>query len=48
MAGAEPDWRWTDGDGTLAVDGARAFCIFDVVMTGRYWQDPQRSVPMTA
>jgi len=35
----EPGWRWTDGDGTLAVAGMREL-EFEVAMTGRYWQGP--------
>jgi hypothetical protein len=38
---AEQDWRWTNGAAVLAVFGARTL-VFDVVMTGHYWQDTQR------
>jgi hypothetical protein len=33
----EQYWRWTDGDGLLAVAGAREL-EFEVKMTGTYWQ----------
>jgi hypothetical protein len=33
----EPHWRWTAGDATLAVDGARELA-FAVVIAGTYWR----------
>ncbi len=33
----EGGWRWTDGDGGIALGGARRI-EFDVVMTGTYWR----------
>jgi hypothetical protein len=39
---AEPDWRWTDGAGVMAVSGAGTLG-FDIAMTGRYWQAVQAS-----
>jgi hypothetical protein len=38
----EPDWRWTDGDGRLALAGARELA-FEVAMTGGYWRDAVRT-----
>ena len=34
----ELEWRWTDGDASLAVDGARKL-EFEVALTGSYWDD---------
>jgi hypothetical protein len=38
---AEPDWRWTDGDGVLPVARARVLA-FDLAMVGEYWATPSR------
>jgi hypothetical protein len=40
---AEPDWRWTDGDGVLPVAGARRLA-FDLAMVGEYWVTPTSAV----
>jgi hypothetical protein len=37
----ETDWRWTDGDASLAPCGAREL-DFEVVLTGSYWQEDTR------
>ena len=34
----EPDWRWTDGDASLATGAARE-AAFTVVITGTYWRE---------
>ena len=39
---AEPDLRWTNGDGTIAVSGASEL-RFTLAATGRYWIDPAPS-----
>jgi len=36
--GPEPDWRWTNGDATLAPADASELA-FTLAMTGRYWRD---------
>ena len=33
-------WRWTDGDAVLALGGGGGDLDIDVVMTGRYWDEP--------
>jgi hypothetical protein len=43
---AEPHWRWTDGDATLLVDGARALA-FEVAVRGRYWTAAAAPPPRT-
>jgi hypothetical protein len=40
----EPHWRWTDGDATLLVAGARALA-FEVALRGRYWTAPRGDAP---
>jgi hypothetical protein len=37
----EPQWRWTDGEASLSLAGARALA-FEVAMTGAYWLAPSR------
>jgi hypothetical protein len=38
----EGDWRWTDGDATMAVGGASEM-DFEVAMTGTYWAEEVRA-----
>ena len=43
---AEPGFRWTDGDATLALACVREIA-FEIVMTGRYWAIPAASAQRT-
>jgi hypothetical protein len=40
---AEADFRWTGGNATLDVSGARKFA-FRLASTGIYWRDPSETV----
>ena len=42
----EGELRWTDGDATIQVNGARRF-DFDLAMVGRYWKNADRRMRMT-
>jgi hypothetical protein len=39
----EGDWRWTDGNGELDVQGCHEL-QFTIVMTGSYWRDADKLV----
>jgi hypothetical protein len=39
--GLEPAWRWTDGDGGLALAEGRLLEV-EVALTARYWIEPDR------
>jgi hypothetical protein len=44
---AAPAWRWTDGEGALAIAGGRVLDV-DIAMTERYWLEPRRAIPIAS